>query len=231
MNGNRRQVNFEIIAEVTPLLNRDKLVRKLEQVSQYVHFIDIPESPGGRPTAHSIAVGVLAKRIGLEPIVHFRLLDLNMTAFKSLLGAARLLDIGHVVMLQGDPPLEGAAVRDVATEAAVDLAKKMGLKAGALLSLRRDYRKRLEIGADFYLALHFREPAQLEDLPPVVYPYVIIGTDKNVELLGKLGQPYFTPQEAVEVIERMRGLVPGAVISAPGDFGALLQVLSRIRHI
>jgi len=220
---------MEIIAEITPSLNRDLLLKKLVGLKAFVDKVDIPEAPGGRATAHSLAVGVLAKQHGLEPIVHIRLLDVNKTGLKSLLGAARLLGLEYVVLLQGDPPAEGSPVKDVATEEAVAEAKKMGLKAGALLSLRREYAKRLEAGADFYLALHFSHRDQLRGLPRNVYPYIIVETPKNAPLVQRLRQTAVPPQRAVELAEEIDGLVDAAIISVPGDFEALVDVLKQIK--
>ncbi|MFN3804409.1 MAG: 5,10-methylenetetrahydrofolate reductase [Pyrobaculum sp.] len=220
---------MEIIAEITPTPHRDLFLKRLQMLKPLVSMVDIPESPLGRPTAHALAAGALARQMGLEPIVHIRLLDLNKTGLKSLLGGAKLLDITHVVLLQGDPPTEGTPVRDVTTEEAVAEAKKTGLKAGALLSLRRDYKRRLEMRADFYLALHFRDVTQLLELPPVIYPYIIVKTEKNSPLVEKMGQEATTPQEAAQLAKRLEGVAPGVVISAPGDFDAMLQVVARLK--
>lgn len=69
---------MEIVAELTPILYREKLLARLDALTRYVEKVDIPEAPGGKPSAHSIAVGALAKQLGIEPIVHIRLLDINM---------------------------------------------------------------------------------------------------------------------------------------------------------
>jgi 5,10-methylenetetrahydrofolate reductase len=221
---------MEIIAEVTPVRDRERLLKKLEALRPLVDKIDIPEAPGGKPTAHALAVGVLAKQMGFEPIVHIRLLDVNKTGLKSLLGGAYLLDIREVVVLQGDPPTEGRPVGDVSTEEAVAEAKKIGLKVGALLSLKRDYKRRIEtLGADFYLALHFTDVRQLEGLPPVVYPYVIVKTNNNSALIERLKQTAVDPQKALELIRALEGVAPGVVVSVPGDFDTLLSLLNQIK--
>jgi 5,10-methylenetetrahydrofolate reductase len=221
---------MEIIAEVTPVRDRERLLKKLEALKPLVDKIDIPEAPGGKPTAHALAVGVLAKQMGLEPIVHIRLLDVNKTGLKSLLGGAYLLDIREVVVLQGDPPTEGRPVGDVSTEEAVAEAKKIGLKVGALLSLRRDYKRRIEtLGADFYLALHLTDVRQLEGLPPVVYPYVMVKTNNNSALIERLKQTAVDPQKALELIRALEGVAPGVVVSVPGDFDTLLSFLNQIK--
>jgi len=221
---------MELIAELTPVVDRTKLLKKLEALKPLVDKVDIPEAPGGKPTAHSLAVGALAKQTGFEPIVHIRLLDVNKTGLKSLLGGAYVLDIKHVVVLQGDPPAEGRPVGEVSTEEAVEEAKKLGLKSGALLSLRRDYKRRVEtIRADFYLALHLTDAKQLEGLPPVVYPYVIVRTSSNSALIERLRQTAVGPQEALTLVKALEGVAPGVVISVPGDFDALVGLLKQIK--
>jgi len=221
---------MELIAELTPVVDRTKLLKKLEALKPLVDKVDIPEAPGGKPTAHSLAVGALAKQTGFEPIVHIRLLDVNKTGLKSLLGGAYVLDIKHVVVLQGDPPAEGRPVDEVSTEEAVEEAKKLGLRAGALLSLRRDYKRRVEtIRADFYLALHLTDAKQLEGLPPVVYPYVIVRTSSNSALIERLRQTAVGPQEALTLVKALEGVAPGVVISVPGDFDALVGLLKQIK--
>ena len=221
---------MELIAELTPVVDRTKLLKKLEALKPLVDKVDIPEAPGGKPTAHSLAVGALAKQTGFEPIVHIRLLDVNKTGLKSLLGGAYVLDIKQVVVLQGDPPAEGRPVGEVSTEEAVEEAKKLGLRAGALLSLRRDYKRRVEtIRADFYLALHLTDAKQLEGLPPVVYPYVIVRTSSNSALIERLRQTAVGPQEALTLVKALEGVAPGVVISVPGDFDALVGLLKQIK--
>ena len=221
---------MEIIAEITPVRDRAKLLKKLETLKPLVDRVDIPEAPGGKPAAHSLAAGALAKQMGFEPIVHIRLLDVNKTGLKSLLGGAYLLDIKDVVVLQGDPPAEGRPVDEVSTEEAVEEAKKLGLRAGALLSLRRDYKRRVEtIRADFYLALHLTDAKQLEGLPPVVYPYVIVRTSSNSALIERLRQTAVGPQEALTLVKALEGVAPGVVISVPGDFDALVGLLKQIK--
>jgi hypothetical protein len=106
----------------------------------------------------------------------------------------------------------------------------LGLRAGALLSLRRDYKRRVEtIRADFYLALHLTDAKQLEGLPPVVYPYVIVRTSSNSALIERLRQTAVGPQEALTLVKALEGVAPGVVISVPGDFDALVGLLKQIK--
>ncbi len=222
---------MEIIAEITPTPHRDLFLKRLQLLRPLVERVDIPESPGGKPTAHSLAAGALAKQTGLEPIVHIRLVDLNKTALKSLLGGAKLLDVKHVVLLQGDPPAEGKPVNQITTEEAVAEAKKMGLTAGALLSLKREYRQRLQIGADFYLALHFTHPNQLKDLPPSVYPYLLVKTEKNGRLIDRLRQEAVTPQEALQLAKQLTEVTPAVVLTVPGDFDTLHKLARELKKL
>lgn len=220
---------MKIIAELPPSTSKDVVINRIHAISRYTDYVDIPDSPGGKPSAHAIAVGVIAKESGLLPIVHIRLRDLNLLAYRSLLGALRLLDLNHVVLLMGDPPSVGLPVDHLTTELAVPIAKEYGLKVGVLLSMRRNYAERLKIGADFYLVLNLRDPRALEPLRSLeIYPYLLVRTDKNAALLNRLGQPSVELESLREFVDMLEPYSRGVVISAPGDFEAELMALSSI---
>ena len=220
---------MRIIAELPPSTSRRAVVSRAKAVSDYTDMVDVPDSPGGRPSAHAIAVAYLAKEVGLTPIVHIRLSDLNMLAYRSLLGAARLLGLDYVVPLSGDPPSVGRPVGHLATEEAVSIARGYGLKVGVLLSMRRNYAERLKIGADFYLVLNLDDPRSLENLATVeAYPYVILRTEKNAELVERLGQPSVELKSLTKYMELLERYANAVIISAPGDFEAELSALSLL---
>lgn len=218
---------MRIIAELPPSISREVLINRIKAISQYTSYVDIPDSPMGKPSAHAIAVGVLAKEGGLAPIVHMRLRDLNLLAYRSLLGAMKLLGLEHVVLLMGDPPSVGLPVDHLSTESAVPMAKEYGLRVGVMVSMRRNYAERLKIGADFFLVLNLETPSSLEGLESLeLYPYLIIRTDKNSKILERLGQPSVELRALRSFIEELEPYVDGAIISAPGDFEAELTALA-----
>ncbi|MGC8582467.1 MAG: 5,10-methylenetetrahydrofolate reductase [Thermoproteus sp.] len=220
---------MRIIAELPPSASRRVVVSRARAISDYTDTVDIPDSPGGRPSAHAIAVAYVTKEVGLTPIAHIRLRDLNELAYRSLLGAAKLLGLEYLVPLSGDLPSVGRPVDHLTTEEAVPIAREYGFKVGVLLSMRRNYVERLKIGADFYLALNLVDPKSLEGLTSFnVYPYVILRTERNADLVERLKQPAVGLDYLRRYIEALEPYVKAVVISAPGDFEAELSALALL---
>lgn len=218
---------MRIIAELPPSLSREILTYRIRAISQYTEYVDVPDSPMGKPSAHAMAIGVLAKESGLTPIVHMRIRDLNLLAYRSLLGAMKLLRLEHVVLLTGDPPSVGLPVDHISTESAVPIAKEYRLRVGVLLSMRRNYAERLRIGADFFLVLNLEAPSSLKGLESFeIYPYLLVRTERNSELLRKLGQPSVRLEALRGFVDELGPYAKGVIISAPGDFEAELAALS-----
>lgn len=220
------------IAELPPVKNKEILMKRIRAIRELVEEVDVPDSPLGRPSAHAIAVASLALQAGLDPIMHMRIRDINLLALKSLLGAAKLLGIRRVVPLTGDPPALGTSVDQLKTEDAVRAAKEEGLVVGAMLSMRRNYAERLRIGADFYLVLNLKRPEDMESLRGVeAYPYLLIRTSRNAELMARLGQPTLSLDEVNRFLDALHSYgVKAVVVSAPGDFEAELAALGAFRR-
>lgn len=223
---------MELIAELPPAKSRDVLIKRIEALRDYVEIVDVPDSPLGRPSAHAVAVSYLARELGLETITHIRVRDLNMLAFLSILGAAELFGLERLVLLTGDEPAVGRPVDHITTEEAVKYAKGEGFKVGVMLSLRRDYMKRLALGADFFLALNVGEPRQMEALRGrEVYPYLLVRTTKNSELLAGLRQPSVELEAVPDFVQSLSSYgVKAVIISAPGDFKAELLALKALNR-
>ncbi|MEZ0248661.1 MAG: 5,10-methylenetetrahydrofolate reductase [Thermoproteus sp.] len=218
---------MKIIAELLPSTSRTVVMRRAKAISDYTNLVDIPDSPGGRPSAHAVAVAYIAKESGLDPIAHIRLRDLNLLAYRSILGAAKLFELERVVLLMGDPPEVGQPVDHLNTEAAVVIAREYGFKVGVLLSMKRNYAERIKIGADFYLVLNLERPSRLEELAGLeAYPYLLIRTEKNAELISRLRQPAITLESLRAFMEGLESYAKGVILSAPGDFEAELLALS-----
>ncbi len=234
---------MRIIAEVAPTRSRDRLASMMARLRGLVDAVDVPEAPLARPGAHSIAVAHMVEHhFGIDAIAHIRLIDVNWTGFESLLGAALLLGVDEVVVLQGDPPLRGNPVDQISTEEAVRFVKEKsrysGLRVGAVASLARidaELEERMGIGADFYLVTRLSVPSQL-DRPPIqearrrgaeVYPYIVVATEKNRDLLARsLNPQLFAPVERVPgMVEELQGLADGVLISVPLDFDGLVEAL------
>lgn len=228
---------MRIIAEVTPIPDYDKFVERLRRIEGLADAVDLPESPLAKPAANAVAASSLVQSVtGLPAIAHIRLLDLNWIAYRSLLGAAKLLGTWAVVPLQGDPPRDAKPVGEIPTEEAVREARSRGLRVGVIVSVRRDYAARLRnLEADLYLVLNVENPAMLDDEAfrearkrSTIAPYIIFETERNRGMLSSLRQPRFNPSSAEDLVERFLAYADSVIISVPGDYETLVEILRRI---
>lgn len=234
-------MTLKIIAEVTP--GRVHGLRGyFPEVVELADAVDIPESPLGVPHPNSVATAAYLKaKYGCEVIPHVRLADLNKVSLLSLAYAAKAFGAYGLVILRG----EGRAPDWIGSseEAALIIKGTKGLKdlrLGAILSLRHPpdkIVKRVEGPFNFFLAtrLDLRNPEGQEEslrharsLGKEVYPYVIVATKDNREVISYVKQPFITEGELRDAVERLEGLVDGVVVSVPHDREGLKRCLRKL---
>ena len=234
---------LKIIAEVTPGRVHG-LQGYLPEVAELADAVDIPESPLGIPHPNSVATAAYLKaRYGCEVIPHVRLVDLNKVSLLSLAYAAKAFGAYGLVILRG----EGRAPTWVGSseEAALIVKGTKGLRdlrLGAILSLRYPpdkIVKRAEGPFSFFLAtrLDSRNPEEQEEslrhvrsLGKEVYPYVIVATKDNRDIISYVKQPFITEGELRNVVEGLEDLVDGVVVSVPHDRKGLKRCLHTLRR-
>lgn len=234
---------MEILVELVPPRRRSELESFISCTREYVDCYDIPESPLGYPSPNAVATSIYVKEVtGKCVISHIRLHDVNTNGLLSLAYAAHLYGIDGIVLTRGDKPRYGSVVEDVGTEKAIMFLKKKipDLKIGAIISLRyslREIKKRISIGADFFLVLRLgRETiekyVEVNDVAREnsieLYPYIIVSTSKNKDLLNKIDHPVLSPSEVNVFINRYKHLFKGILISCPIDLDGLLKTLKVI---
>ncbi len=235
---------MEIIAELKPTKNKYKLSKTVDKLRPYVDFFDIPESPLGKPIAHSVLLAsYLREVLGVEVIPHIRVQDLNKTALLSIIGGLEFLGIERVVLLRGDPTSGNSSSKLTVEEAAFYTKKNSEfLETGAIISLRypiADILKRISNRyLDFFLVL--RASQYQEKLEVVrqyadrkrIYVYIIIATEKNLpfmrEILGD--QPLHTLNEVAAFAESVKEFADGVVLSCPFDVDAIVEASKLIRQ-
>jgi len=237
-------LELRILAEISFELGKGK--KRIKQVEELLcsersafSGIDIPESPLGKLSINSIVIGSLVKRSCPQLVVfsHIRLADASQTLFLSLLSAADLADIDAVFLTYGEKEDRERGNRFSAEDAFV-LASRYDLhrKAGAILSLRYEYDfilKRLEFGFRKFLVLRlsnetiekFRGIAQkAEEIGAELYPYIILKTQKNKDILEKMGQPAFETSELIAILKELEDSASGVVLSTAGDLKSLITI-------
>lgn len=236
---------MEILVELAPPRRRSELESFLSCTREYVDCYDIPESPLGYPSPNAIATSIYVKEVtGKCVIPHIRLYDVNTNGLLSLAYAAYLYGVDGIVLTRGDKPKYGSIVEDVDTEKAITFLKKKipDLRIGAIISLRyplSEIKKRISIGADFFLVLRLgRETiekyVEVNDIAREndveLYPYIIVSTSKNKNLLNKIDHPVLSLSEVDAFINRYKHLFKGILVSCPVDLDGLLKTLKIINR-
>jgi len=225
---------MQILVEVHPKHKLEKLMKIISQLESFDGF-NIPDSPLGMPSPLPSVVGTLI-RYTLEDkrvIINQRTLDTNELFLHSLSITSKMMNF-DITFTRGDKPKIGREVGYVAPEEAVKIAKEYGVNAGLMISMRKsreEIENRLKVAnADFYLVLRLEDPDQLDRLnTSVLIPYVIVKTEKNKELAKVLNQPTVDVDKAQDFIQALkRKGVVGVLLSALGDYDALLQLQKKI---
>ncbi|MGB9726021.1 MAG: hypothetical protein ACP5LZ_06110 [Fervidicoccaceae archaeon] len=230
---------MKLLAEVVFELNKGK--KRFEQVydllckeKRVFDGIDIPESPLGMASLNSIVIGALMKKSCPDITVfsHLRLVDISPTLFLSLLSSAELANIDGVFVTYGEKNEKKNNKGLLYTEDSLTLATNYGLnnKLGAILSLSYstdEIMKRLETGFKKFLVLRLSDSnfekfviiaERARKFGKELYPYIIIKTERNSEIIDRIGQPSYELHNLENIIEKLGGIVEGIVISTAGDF-------------
>ncbi|EWG07981.1 MAG: hypothetical protein ASUL_03019 [Candidatus Aramenus sulfurataquae] len=212
---------MQILAELHPKANREKLLRELDVVSSFDGY-DIPDSPLGLPSVLPSTVAVLIRERlgeGKRIIINQRLYDVNELFVYSLSYSAKAFNF-EIAYTKGDKPKVGREVGYLSSEEGVNISKSLGVRAGMMLSLRKSREEvlaRLESNADFFLGLHFSGVDSLKGLKRNVIPYLIVMTEKNKNFLSSLTQPTFKEEDVPSVLSSLESYVDAVLLSSPGD--------------
>ncbi len=235
---------MEIWLEVS--LKKISRIKKLvESTSNIVDCYDLPESPAGYPALNSIALSVYMRHVlNVCSIPHIRLYDINTNALLSIANALEELGINKLVLLRGDKPVYGETVKELTSEKALEILREHGykLEIGLILSLNyplEEIYKRLEMGADFYLAINV-DLTRIEKYAKVwdysrkkgvkLYSYLLIGTENNIGLFKKLNQPFVALEEIPTFIENLRDMTDGFIVSAPKEYERMKEIVMNVKN-
>jgi hypothetical protein len=198
----------------------------------------VPSAPAGVPLLDGLATSVyLSTSFGLKTIFSIRLRDLNLNHVLEKVKVAEEFGLYGVLLTQGDPPKYGTSRSELLSEEVMQYIRKMGIRArlGLVVSLRYPIEsivRRLEHKPDFVFVIHYG-PSSREKLGEVcgvvsrasseVYPFLLLGVGKSKGVFDKLNQEYFTLSDIHEILEELRGLVSGVVISSPLDVEKVVE--------
>jgi 5,10-methylenetetrahydrofolate reductase len=241
-------VDVELIYEIEPVYGKEELLNRLGVLKGLVDWVDVPDSPMGRPSQFSPVVSCLIRSLeSIDVIAHIRTIDLNSLALRSILKSLALCGVRRVVFVRGDLVPGVTVVKDVEPESAVVMARQCSpnVSPGLTLSLRKEpgaILERMSVRADFYLVLNLNNQTvgklidvhrEARRLGVKVYPYLVLATETNYDILARsLGSgKLLKKDEALHIASACADLVDGFLISSPLDFKEGLSLLSELRRI
>jgi len=180
------------------------------------------------------ALALAASAVGLDGLI----VDGPMFKFKPY--SERL------EQLWGDKPAYGDAVAQFKSpEEGRDFLKetlKLNIKIGGLVTARRPVEDCIEKAKDrwdfiFFMRLEEATLSKLEEVAKVcrelekpIYTYFLIETEKNREILRKIGWSATTTMNKVEEFaEKLEGIVDGIIATCAGDSKGDMELLKRLQ--
>ncbi|PMP90741.1 MAG: hypothetical protein C0171_04420 [Caldisphaera sp.] len=235
----------DIIAELTPYSNKEKLLRYAKDLIEYSDIIDIPDAPLGMPSPSSSIISCLVKDKfdSANIITNLRLLDINRLNLINTITALKMNQINNFLLVRGDLPQVGNKIDDITPDEAIDVirSKYIDTNLGLLLNLNKPIREindRIERRASFYLITRPWFSEKLEDVSKKVkgqrsklYLYFVLITEKNREFLLKHLpiEELIQIEKLEEAIQKVESYVDGILFSSPMDHEGLIKSL-KISH-
>lgn len=211
-----------------------------------LNSVFIPCTPAGVPMIDCFSAGVyVSEKYRVSVYTSLRTRDYTLNHVFEKLKTAYEYGFRGVLITRGDPPKYGDSIEGLDTETVVYYARQRGIKVpiGIVLSMKysvKDILKRAEtIKPDFSFIIRY-EPRKLhelveivENLKPIgikIYPFILLGTPKNIPLFNELGQPFIELEKLNEVLRSIKDLVDGVILSSPMDIERVLTT-SKINYI
>jgi hypothetical protein len=123
-----------------------------------------------------------------------------------------------------------------------DTVKIKNTKLGCLLTARvpaESAIERIQNNWDFCFFLRLEEAslpklkqigAECKRLGKPIYPYFVVGTEKNQKTLGRIGWPAtVTMEKAEEFVTELEGVVDGIIATCLGDVAGDMELLNKIQ--
>ncbi len=220
---------MKIYAEIYPSSNINKLKEYIKYLEAFDGF-DIPDNPLGYPTMPPELIGYIIRNYynDKEIIMNQRLIDINELKLISIIKAAKSIN-SSIIFTQGDDPLYGNKINDLTSENALKISLSRDVRSGLIISFNKnktEIEKRLRLNADMFLCVNFNNISLLKSIETKrLMPYIIIGTDKNKNILERIKQPYIRIKELDNYIESLKCYnLYGILLSVPGDKKSLREI-------
>lgn|GEM_PF-551142 len=235
--------------EIEPTSKREKLIDQFLKLKGLIDKLNVPENPLGQLKPASLAISILAKEMGIEPVMHLRAADRNLLSLASELYGAIVFDIKDVLIVRGDikSDQEQKVFNKYRLDEIVEIFKKeeklskinIGLPLTKFDLNDELVKIRLASKADFLVTLQINNPS---DIPieliesarkagKKIQSYYMLISKQNMEYLQELGFNVRLKSEVeyLEEIAQLEQLLDGVILSCPRDFHFLLNILHKYR--
>jgi len=235
--------------EIEPTTKREKLVHQILNLKGLIDKLNVPENPLGQLKPSSLAISILAKELGVEPVLHLRAADRNLLSLASEIYGAIIFDIKDILLVRGDIKNEQDQMifNKYRLDEIVEKLKKdekisklnIGLPLTKLDINDELVKLRLSSKADFLVTLQINGPEEIpQDLLDNIrksgkklHSYYILVSKENKPYLDELGFNVRakSEEEYMEDIEILEQILDAVILSCPRDFQFLLNFLHKYR--
>jgi|YelNatPaOPRAMG01_1025707.scaffolds.fasta_scaffold31134_2 predicted nucleic acid-binding Zn-ribbon protein len=246
-----------ISLEVTPPKKGvEKVLNTVLRAKGLVDAINVTDTPLGQPRIPGFIFALMIKeRLGVEPIVHYKTANMNLTGLKSVLYGCVAAGVKRFLFMTGDKPAEGSLISDVSPEdlsawARKELSVEAGLALGWPISVEKIALK-LSAKPDYvftqiFLTIKdaerfremFDEAAEETGWRPPVYCTHLVHCEENLATLKEVARlmgfeaPGFKVgvEANVSFLRELESFFNGFMISSPGGYEHAIELAEALRR-
>ncbi|MEM2941006.1 MAG: methylenetetrahydrofolate reductase [Thermoproteota archaeon] len=246
-----------ISLEVTPPRKGvEKVFNTVLRAKDLVDAINVTDTPFGQPRIPGFVFAIMIKeKLGVEPIVHYKTVNMNLTGLKSGLYACAAAGVRRFLFMKGDNPAEGSLISDVSPENLSEWARKeLGVEVGLAMGWPISAEKialRLSAKPDYVFTqifltvkdaerFHemFDEAVEKTGWRPPVYCTHLVRCEENLDTLKEVARlmgfeaPSFKLgiDANVSFLRELEGFFNGFMISSPGGYEHAIKLAEALRR-
>ncbi|MEM3712785.1 MAG: methylenetetrahydrofolate reductase [Thermoproteota archaeon] len=245
-----------ISLEITPpKRNVEKISNVITMAKGVFDAINLTDTPIGEPRIPGFILAIVLKQsFNVEPIVHYKTVNMNSMMLKSVLYGCAAVGIRKFLFMRGDNPVEGSPISDISPEnLAVWARNELGIEAGLAIGWPTSVEKivsKLEskpsyVFTQVFLTLKdaesfrrmFDEAAEKVGWKPPVYCTHLAHCEESIETLRQVAEsmriesPDFRIgiDTDIALLEGLMRFFDGFMISSPGNYEYAIKLAETIR--
>lgn len=247
-----------ISLEITPpKRNVEKIFNVITMAKGVFDAINLTDTPIGESRIPGFILAILLKqRFNVEPIVHYKTVNMNSMMLKSVLYGCVAAGVRKFLFMRGDNPVEGSPISDISPEELAVWAKnELGVEAGLAIgwptSVERIISKLTSkpsyVFTQVFLTLKdaesfrrmFDEAADRVGWKPPVYCTHLAHCEESVETLRQVAEsigiksPDFKIgiDTDIALLKELKRYFDGFMISSPGNYEYAIRLAETMRSV